>query len=146
MTTTTHDTFAAPDSLRVPSKAGLWTARGLTALSTLFLGFDAGVKLFATEFASKFSVELGYPPGVTFTLGLIEAACLALYLVPRTRILGAILWTGYLGGAIATHVRVGSPLASHTLFPIYVAAALWGAVYLTDSRVRALLPFARKEA
>jgi hypothetical protein len=65
--------------------------------------------------------------------------CLIIYVVPRTAPLGAILWTGYLGGAIATHVRVGNPLASHTLFPIYVAALLWGGLWLRDRRVRGLL-------
>lgn len=66
--------------------------------------------------------------------------CLALYLVPRTSVLGAILLTGYLGGAIATHVRVDNPLFSHVLFPVYVAALLWGGVYLREPRLRALVP------
>jgi len=69
--------------------------------------------------------------------------CLALYLVPRTAVLGAILLTGHLGGAIATHVRVGSPLLSHTLFPIYVALLLWGGLYLREPRLRELVPFRR---
>ena len=69
----------------------------------------------------------------------MQLACLILYLVPRTAPLGAVLWTGYLGGAIATHVRVGNPLFSHTLFPIYVAAMLWGGLWLRDARVRRLL-------
>ena len=73
-------------------------------------------------------------------LGLLQLALLALYLAPRTSILGAVLWTGYLGGAVATHVRVGSPLATHILFPIYVAALLWLGLWLRDARVRALVP------
>jgi membrane protein DedA with SNARE-associated domain len=71
----------------------------------------------------------------------IEVACLILYIVPRTAVLGALLWTGYLGGAVATHVRVGHPLLSHTLFPVSVAALLWAALWLRDARVRALFRF-----
>ena len=75
------------------------------------------------------------------TIGLIELVCLALYLIPRTSVLGALMLTGYLGGAIATHVRIGSPLPTHTLFPIYVALMVWGGLYLRESRLRELLPF-----
>ena len=72
-------------------------------------------------------------------LGILQLVLLALYLVPRTALLGAVLWTGYLGGAVATHVRVGNPLVSHVLFPVYVAALLWGGLWLRDRRTRALL-------
>lgn len=75
------------------------------------------------------SAQLGYPAGVVLGLGLLELVCLVLYLIPSTSVLGAVLRTGYLGGAIATHVRVGSPLLSHTLFPIWVAALLWGGLW-----------------
>jgi hypothetical protein len=84
--------------------------------------------------------QLGYPLGVSATLGLIELICVALYLLPRTSVLGAVLLTGYLGGAIATQVRVGAPLFSTTLFPAYVALLLWGGLYLRDGRVRSLIP------
>ncbi len=77
-------------------------------------------------------------------IGVIELICLALYLVPSTNVLGAVFLTGYLGGAIATHVRIGSPLPSHTLFPIYVALLVWGGLYLRDARLRELLPFRRR--
>jgi len=73
----------------------------------------------------------------------VQLVCLAVYLVPRTAVLGAVLWTGYLGGAIATHVRVGNPLFSHVLFPIYVAAFIWGSLWLREPRLRALLPLAK---
>jgi hypothetical protein len=76
---------------------------------------------------------------------MLQLACLVLYLVPRTSVLGAVLWTGYLGGAVATHVRVGNPLLSHTLFPIYVAALLWGGLWLRDQRVRSVLPLRATE-
>ena len=76
-------------------------------------------------------------------LGAIELVCLTLYLIPRTAPLGAVLWTGYLGGAIATHLRIDNPLFSHILFPIYVAAFIWGGLYLRDARVRAAIGPAR---
>jgi hypothetical protein len=84
--------------------------------------------------------ELGYPAGMAVKIGVLELACLALYVVPRTSVLGAVLLTGYLGGAIATHVRVGNPLFSHVLFPTYVAAMLWGGLFLRDERLRVFLP------
>ncbi|MGH2901323.1 MAG: DoxX family protein, partial [Solirubrobacteraceae bacterium] len=85
------------------------------------------------------STQLGYPESAIVPIGLILLACLVVYVVPRTAVLGAVLLTGYLGGAIATHVRVGNPLLSHTLFPIYVAAMVWGGLWLRDGRVRAML-------
>jgi hypothetical protein len=90
--------------------------------------------------AVEATTQLGYPQSVIVPLGLVQLACLIVYLIPRTSVLGAVLWTGYLGGAVATHVRVGSPLFSHTLFPIYIAVLLWGRLWLRDRRVRALLP------
>jgi hypothetical protein len=105
----------------------------------LFLALDITLKLSGMPEAIEGTTQLGYPASVVFPLGLVQLACLALYLIPRTAPLGALLWTGYLGGAIATHVRVGNPLFSHTLFPIYVAALLWGSLWLRDRRVRGLL-------
>jgi hypothetical protein len=83
--------------------------------------------------------QLGYPVSRALALGVIELLCLAVYLVPRTSVLGAVILTGYLGGAIASHVRVGNPLFSHVLFPIYIAAMLWGGLYLRDARVRSII-------
>lgn len=122
-----------------PSRRAVLAGRCLSGFAALFLAFDASLKLMRVPEAVEGTASLGYSPGVLFPLGVIQAVCLALYLVPRTAPLGAILWTGYLGGAIATHVRVGNPLASHTLFPIYVAALLWGGLWLRDRRVRGLL-------
>jgi hypothetical protein len=90
------------------------------------------------------TISLGYAASLLRPIGLVELACLVLYLVPRTAPLGAILFTGYLGGAIATHVRLGNPLFSHQLFPIYVAAMLWIPLYLRDARVRALLASSKR--
>ena len=101
----------------------------LTSFVALFLTFDTVLKLLMLAPAVQGTTELGYPAGTVLPIGLIELVCLGLYLVPRTSVLGALLLTGYLGGAIATHVRIGSPLASHTLFPIYVALLVWGGLY-----------------
>ena len=121
------------------SSKQLWTGRVLSALAVLFLTFDATMKLMRNPMAVAGTKQLGYPEQVVFTLGVIQAICLALYLIPRTAVLGAILWTGYLGGAVATHVRVGDPLFTHILFPTYVAALLWGGLVLRNQRLRAAL-------
>jgi hypothetical protein len=117
----------------------------LSGLAVLFLAFDATLKLLRVPEAIESTSQLGYPVSTLLTIGLIEVACLIIYLLPRTAILGAVLWTGYLGGAIATHVRVGNPLFSHTLFPIYVAALLWGGLWLREPRLSALLPFRSRQ-
>ncbi len=122
-----------------PGRGALWTGRVLSGLVVLFLGFDAVMKVARLPMALEGTSQLGYPVSVVPILGVVQLVCLALYLVPRTAPLGAILWTGYLGGAIATHVRIENPLFSHVLFPIYVAAFLWGGLWIRDSRVRALL-------
>jgi len=113
----------------------------LTGLVAAFLTFDTVMKLLQLAPAVQGTTELGYPAGTVVVIGAIELVCLVLYLIPPTSVLGALLLTGYLGGAIATHVRVGSPLPTHTLFPVYVALMVWGGLYLRESRLRALLPF-----
>jgi hypothetical protein len=135
MTTTTADT---------PGSDG-WPRTGwfLTGFAALFLTFDTVLKLAQLTPAVEGTVALGYPAHLVMTIGVIEMVCLVLYLVPTTSVFGAVLVTGYLGGAIATHVRIGSPLPSHTLFPIYVALFVWGGLYLRDARLRALLPLRR---
>ena len=110
-----------------------------SALAVLFLAFDAVMKLLRLPAAVQGTTELGYSADVVLPLGVLQAVLLIVYLLPRTSALGAILWTGYLGGAIATHVRAGSPILTHVLFPIYVAALLWAGLWLRDGRVRALL-------
>ena len=116
-----------------------WAGRILSGIAVLFLVFDAGFKLVGSSQAVQGTAELGWPPHHLATLAMIQVVCLVLYLVPRTAPIGAVLWTGYFGGAIATHLRLDNPLLSHTLFPIYIAALLWGGLYLRDARVRALL-------
>jgi DoxX-like family len=119
-------------------KKALWTGRILSGLVVLFLAFDAAVKLLEVPAAVEATSKFGFPPGTLFTLGIIQLGCLIVYLIPRTAVLGAVLWTGYLGGAIATHLRTGGPAFS-LVFPLIVAALLWGGLWLRDSRTRAVL-------
>ena len=118
----------------------LWAGRIMSGLAVAFLIVDAGFKLVQPPMAIQANAELGYSASVILPIGLIEIACLIVYLVPQTAVFGAVLWTGYLGGAIATHVRVGNPLFSHTLFPIYVALLIWGGIWLRDEKLRAVFP------
>jgi hypothetical protein len=106
----------------------------------LFLLFDSAIKLMVIDPVVESFGQLGYPVSVSVGIGLLELVCLVLYVIPRTSVLGAILLTGYLGGAVATHVRVGSPMLTHVLFPIYVAALVWGGLFLREARLRALVP------
>ncbi len=131
-------TLQAVTTMDQGSKAAERTGYVLSGVAVLFLLFDTVTKLAGIQAVSDSMTQLGYPVGFATTIGVIELLCLFPYLVPRTAIVGAILLTGYLGGAVATHVRIGSPLASHTLFPIYVAVLVWGGLYLRDARVRAL--------
>jgi hypothetical protein len=127
----------------VPAKGQTIAGYVLSGLVILFLLFDAGLKLVSPETAIKYSPPgLGWPLDVpTMTmLGLLLLIPTLLYIWPRTAILGAILVTGYLGGAIGTHVRIGSPLFSHSLFGVYLGLMLWGGLWLRDPRLRALIP------
>lgn len=124
--------------------ATLWTGRAITALFALFiLAASVAPKLLRLPIAEETMVQLGWPAGYAFLIGAIELACLALYLTPRTSLLGAVLMTGLLGGAMATKLRVESPLFSHTLFSLYLGVAMWGGLWLRDRRLRALFPLAR---
>jgi hypothetical protein len=123
------------------SRKQLWTGRILAGLAVLFLIFDGVIKLAVIPPVVESMHRLGYPLGLARWLGVLELACLAAYLIPQTSVLGAVLLTGFLGGAVATHVRVVDPLLSHVLFPTYVAALLWAGLYLRDPRVRDLVPF-----
>jgi hypothetical protein len=115
----------------------------LTAVPVLFLVFDSAIKLSGSPVVAESMTQLGYPIGATVGIAVLEIACLALYLAPPTSVLGAVLLTGYLGGAIATHVRVENPLFTHVLFPTYVGAMLWAGLFLREQRLRALLPLRR---
>jgi hypothetical protein len=131
----TSTTWAAP-----VSRKRNWAGVIVTGLPVLFLLFDSVIKLMQIQPVKDSFTQLGYPLSLAPIIGTIELVCLALYLLPRTSVLGAILLTGYLGGAVATHVRVGSPLLSHVLFPTYIGLLLWTGLYLRESRLRALVP------
>jgi len=122
------------------SKGMLWTGRILTWLCGLFLLMDGVMKLVQPAAVIEATTKLGYAASLILPLGVVLLVCTVLYLVPRTAVLGAILLTGYLGGAVNTHVRVGNPLFSHVLFPVYLGVMLWGGLHLRDGRLRALLP------
>jgi DoxX-like protein len=134
---------AAADSIgsssAEPSRALRWSGRIATGIVVLFLAFDVGIKFSGASAAVKGTTDLGFAAGQLLPIALIELTCFVLYLIPRTAPLGAVLFTGYLGGAIATHLRLGNPLFTHVLFPIYVAALLWGGLYARDARVRRLV-------
>jgi hypothetical protein len=121
------------------SSARRWTGRILTGLAVVFLVFDLAIKLLQAPAAMDATMALGYPASAILPIGLIELALLVVYLVPRTTVLGAVLWTGYLGGAVASQARAGNPLFSHVLFPIYIAALIWGGLWLRDRRARAIV-------
>ena len=111
----------------------------LSGAAVLFLLFDSLGKLLKVAPVVAGTAELGYPEGVIRPLGVVLLACVVTYVIPRTAILGAVLLTGYMGGAIATHVRVGSPLLTHKLFPVYVAVVVWGGLLLRNERLRSVL-------
>ncbi|MET0396034.1 MAG: DoxX family protein [Longimicrobiaceae bacterium] len=125
------------------SRKSLLAGRVIGALPVLFLLFDGVGKLVKPAPVVEGTVQLGYPVSVLVPLGIVLLACTVLYAVPRTAVLGAVLLTGYLGGAVATHVRVGNPMLTHTLFPVYFGAMLWGSLWLRDPRLRELLPLRR---
>ena len=122
------------------SRRRVWAGRVISWLAVLFLLFDSAGKLLQVQPVIDGTIRLGYPRDIVFSLGVILLACVVAYVIPRTSVLGALLLTGYLGGAVATHVRVEDPLFSHVLFPTYVAALLWGGLILRDARLRSFLP------
>ncbi len=136
-TTLRYESLAARPH-RTASTA-VWTGRVLSGLVAAFLGVNATVGLLALPEAVEGTRALGLDPALLPALGVVQLTLLVLYLVPRTAPLGAVLWTGWLGGAIATHLRLGNPALTHLLFPLYVAVPLWLGLWLRDPRVRAVL-------
>jgi hypothetical protein len=127
------------------SKTARWSGRLLSGLVIVFLLFDGAIKLVPWPVVTETMDRMGYGSSETLarSLGLITIVCTVLYAVPPTSILGAILLTGYLGGAIASHVRIGSPLFSHVLFGFYLGLMLWGGLWLRRKSLRTVLPFSR---
>ena len=127
------------------SKAARRTGYVMSGLVILFLLFDGGIKLVPMEIVTKTSGEIGLPTDALFArlLGILTLIGVVLYAIPRTSVLGAVLLTGFMGGAIATHLRIDSPLFSHTLFGVYLGVLIWGGLYLREPRLRDLIPFRR---
>ena len=127
------------------SKPARFTGRVLSGLVIIFLLFDGAIKLVPWPIVTETMDRMGYgsSEGLARSLGIITIVCTVLYSVPPTSILGAILLTGYLGGAIASHVRIGSPLFSHTLFGLYLGLMVWGGLWLRDRSLRSQIPFRR---
>ena len=127
------------------SKPALWLGRVLSGLVILFLLFDGAIKLVPWSVVTETMNRIGSGSSETLarSLGIITIVCTVLYAIPPTSILGAILLTGYLGGAMASHLRIGSPLFSHILFGFYLGLMVWGGLWLRDKRLRASIPFRR---
>jgi hypothetical protein len=127
------------------SKPALWMGRVLSGIVILFMLFDGAIKLVPWPVVTESMDRIGYGSSETLarTLGIITIACTVLYAIPPTSILGAILLTGYLGGAIASHLRIDSPLFSHVLFGFYLGVMVWGGLWLRDRSLRTLIPFQR---
>jgi hypothetical protein len=138
MPTATLNDSAAPALSRGAVRAG-WA---LSILAILFFAMDGGLKLAYLPVVAQTSAQLGWPGdrGTVYLLAALLLVPTLLYAMPRTSMLGAILLTGYLGGAVATHVRVGNPLFSHVLFGVYLGLFVWGGLWLRDPRLRALIP------
>ena len=138
--------FTNSSTVEIIHPRGRTLGRVLSTLAVVFLTFDSVGKLLEVPAVIAGSAQLGYPVDAIFSLGVILLLCVVTYVIPRTSVLGAVLLTGYLGGAVATHVRVDSPLFTHTLFPIYVAAFVWGGLFLRDARLRAFVLRREREA
>ncbi len=121
------------------SKARLWAGRILSGLPALFFLLDGVMKLVKPAEVVEATVALGIPENTIVPIGIVLIACTVLYIIPRTAVLGAILLTGYLGGAVQCHVRVAHG-AFEILFPVIFGAMVWGGLYLRDARIRALIP------
>jgi uncharacterized membrane protein YphA (DoxX/SURF4 family) len=134
--------FIRLDTQTAPiSKKRIRAGRIVSALPVLFLLFDAIMKFMNVAPVVEAQSQLGIPANLTFSIGILELLCVLFYVIPRTSFIGAILLTGYLGGATAIQLRVANPLLTHILFPTYVGALLWGGLYLRDSRLRQLISF-----
>ena len=129
------------DRPRVPRRSTQWVGRILTALPILLMLFSASMKFAGNaQMVDEFVNRFGYPASAAPVLGAVELACVILYAIPRTAVLGAILLTGFLGGAIATHVRIGDP---SFLIPLALGVVVWGGIYFREERLRAVLPLRR---
>ena len=134
---------AKVSSKRTKASAGVWAGRVLSGLFTAFMIMDLGMKLMRLPIVEETGRQIGLPAGSGFPIGVGELIFLALYLYPRTSVLGAVLFTGLLGGTAAVHWIHGDPLASHILFGVYLGLFAWGGLWLRDAKLRALFPIRR---
>jgi hypothetical protein len=136
------DRHADQEELTMNSRTALWAGRVLSGIAVLFLLFDGAIKMVPIQAVTDSLRELGYPASDSFArfLGVLTLLCTALYAWPRTAVLGAVLLTGIMGGAIASHLRLGDPLFSHTLFGVYLGLFFWVGLWLRDERVRRIMP------
>jgi hypothetical protein len=139
MTVISHNGIDLPTSSI--SRGALWTGRVMSGLVIAFLLIDGAMKLIPLQVVIDTSQQMAIPLDIIRTLGVLTLVGTLLYAWPRTSVLGAIILTGYLGGAIYAHFRLADPLFTHTLFGVYLGLLIWGGLYLRDPRVRALLPF-----
>jgi hypothetical protein len=132
-------------ALTPDGKAGklVWTGRVLSGLTIAFMLFDSIIKLMQIQPVIDTFRQMGIPENLATEIGVIGLVCTVLYAIPRTAVLGAILLTAMLGGAIASHVRIGSPLFSHVLFGVYLGLFAWGGLFLREPRLRNLIPIIR---
>ena len=122
----------------------IWTGRIMSGISVLFMLFDSITKIIKAPQSIEGTVSLGYPATLVPVIGLILFILTIIYIIPRTSFLGAVLLTGYLGGAVASNFRLMNPLFSHTLFPVYMAVLIWGGLYLRDNFIKQLIMFRKK--
>ena len=121
------------------SKKRVWAGRVISVFAVLFLLFDSTIKLMRLQMVLDAFKQLGYSPDLSVTIGALLLLCTVIYVIPQTSVLGAILLTGFLGGAVATNLRIGAPLFSNTLFPVYMGALVWVGLYLREGRLRELV-------
>ncbi|HUI65688.1 MAG TPA: DoxX family protein [Bacteroidota bacterium] len=121
---------------RTASKKALWTGRILTGIVVVFMLFDSITKILKVDAVVKASAQFGYPVSLLPTIGVILLVCLVIYVIPRTSLIGALLITGYLGGAVQANLRIGTPLFSNARFPVYFAVLVWGGLFFREQRVR----------
>ncbi|MFD4181236.1 DoxX family protein [Rhodococcus sp. NPDC058514] len=144
MTTTPHrSSTATAVTAAVPSKRARTAGLVISGLVVVFFLFDSLTHIANVEQVRTAMADLGFDPSLNRVFGVVLLACLALYVLPVTSILGAVLLTGYLGGAVATNLVTEQPILSTTLFPIYFGILVWGGLYLRDPRVRAIMPLVR---
>lgn len=140
----TTGTAVLPHERPLPTNGRRWTGFVITGLIALFMLFDAAMKFVTPKPVAEAFVRSGWPIDVSVTLGAMLLVSTILYLIPRTAVLGAILLTGYLGGAVAANLRLHNPWFSNTLFPVYFGILVWGALWLRDSRIADLIPLRAK--